>query len=304
MQKKSRSSTSFTRLMHSPAMWFVFLYLLVITVFVMYLVAWGFFTGLKSIDEFMDNMVFLPKGAPWKWAWDNFAFAFSNFAMTLVDDGGIRKVYLEEMFLHSVLFAVIAATLNTFVPCWMAYLSQRFPYKLSNIIYTITLVTMIIPITGSNVGMLKIMHDLNVYDTYFSLVLMKLGWTGTAYLVLHASFRGVSREYEESAKIDGAGNLTIFFRIMFPMIFPTAFTLFLLSFTGYWNDYMTPLIFLPSKYTIARGVYTLSMTTVNAFNRTPMKMATAYMSVLPMLIFFLAFHDKMLKTMTIGGLKE
>lgn len=299
-QKLAMSRKSWKQLFRNPALMFVFLFLLIDCLFVAILIFWGLSTSLKGIDDFMENMVFLPK----KFEWKNYAFAFRYFSMPLVNQSGVRQVYLEEMFFNSCIFSIGGSLVGAFCSCWMAYLTQRYRYKFSHIVYTGVLIVMIIPITGGNVGMIKVMSDLHLFGTWPSWMIMKFGFVNMYYLVFYAAFRGIPRDYEESAFMDGAGNFRIFLSILLPMVSSTFLTVFLLNFIGYWNDYMTPLIFLPEKYTISRGIYALSVTSINAFNRTPMKMATSYMCVIPMVILFVVFRERMMQSMSLGGLKE
>ena len=116
-------------------------------------------------------------------------------------------------------------------------------------------------------------------------------------------FEGIPKEYEEAAKIDGAGNWGIMLKIMFPMTWSTFFTVFMLCFIANWNAYTDVLLFLPSHPTLSLGVFELSRTTENGLSTVPMRMSAAVLGFLPPMILFLCFHKRLLVGLSSGGIK-
>ncbi|MBQ6980460.1 MAG: carbohydrate ABC transporter permease [Clostridia bacterium] len=241
---------------------------------------------------------------PWNWAWSNYVDVISQFHVPITTLSGSREVWFEEMILNSVLFAVIGSLIQTFSVCWVAYLTQRFKNKVSSIIYLVVIFVMIIPSFNSQASLLKISRALGVYDTMFSYYFMKISFTNYFYLVFFAAFRALPKDYDESALVDGAGDLVIFFKIILPLVSGVFLTIFLLSFMGSWNDYMTPIVFMPSKYTIAYGVFYLVNGNVQGLSRVPLKLAICYLFSLPILILFIFFRDRIMNSVNIGGIKE
>lgn len=275
-----------------------------ISLILIILILWGFFSSIKTIDDFIDNPVWLPTGMPWNWAWSNYVDVISQFHVPITTLSGSREVWFEEMILNSVLFAVIGSLIQTFSVCWVAYLTQRFKNKVSSIIYLVVIFVMIIPSFNSQASLLKISRALGVYDTMFSYYFMKISFTNYFYLVFFAAFRALPKDYDESALVDGAGDLVIFFKIILPLVSGVFLTIFLLSFMGSWNDYMTPIVFMPSKYTIAYGVFYLVNGNVQGLSRVPLKLAICYLFSLPILILFIFFRDRIMNSVNIGGIKE
>lgn len=281
--------------------WVLLIYLCLHSFLMLFLLLWGVSTSLKTVDDFMENAVWLPKG---HWAFENYKYVFQNFYAPIVTEEGLKRIGIEMLFLNSILYAGVTAIIQTFVHCWMAYLVQRFPNKFSKVIYSMVLIVNIVPIIGTNSSMLAMFKMMGIYDTFFSFYLMKFSFTHIAFFIFHAAFKGVSREFDEAARIDGAGEFRIFWNILFPMVWGVFLTFFLMSFIGFWNDYMTPLMYLPTHPTLAYGVYMLVNTTINGFNRTPMRMATCIVLVIPIIILFVFFRDKMMSQLNLGGIKE
>ena len=81
------------------------------------------------------------------------------------------------------------------------------------------------------------------------------------------------------------------------------FLIFLITFITYWNDYQTPLVYLPSYPTAAYGMLRLSKTIDNFYSSTPMIISGAVVLMVPVLVLFLCFHKRLLGNINIGGIK-
>ena len=303
------------RLGKSPLNWIICTYLIVHSLIFLFMIFWGISTSVKTIDDFMGyissngyvepNKIWLPRGKFSEWGWTNYVNVFKNFYVTVTSkEFGQKQIWMEGMILNSLLYAGVTAIIQTFSHCWVAYLCQRFKYKFSGFLFNMIIIVNIIPIIGTNASMLQVFKKLNIYDTFFSFYLMKFTFTSMPFFVFYASFKVIPKDFEEAAYLDGASDFKVFFTILLPMVSGTFLIFIITGFMGYWNDYMTPLIFLPTHPTFAYGVYTLVNTTINSFNRTPMRMATCVVLVVPIIILFLIFREKMMTSVRIGGMKE
>ena len=144
---------------------------------------------------------------------------------------------------------------------------------------------------------------LGLFDKFYGLWLMKANFLGLYFLVFHGIFKTLPMAYTEAAKIDGAGNLAVLLRIILPLVRNTFFTIMLINFIAFWNDYQTPLIYMPSYPTIALGMFYMASTTENGLSTVPMRMTGAMLMLIPILVLFLCFHKRLLGNLTVGGLK-
>lgn len=265
------------------------------------LMLWGFITSLKTRDDFYSNKLWLPKD----FAFSNYSYVWKNFVVTAIDSLG-RKVAIDiyGQTFNTILYAVGGALVTTICCCIVSYLTAKFNYVFSDIVYTVVIVTMVVPIIGSTPAMLKFLKWSGLYDTWIGTYLMKFNFLGLYYLVFHGVFKGISPEYSEAATIDGANEYQIFFKIMFPLVSTTFYTVFLIQFIGYWNDYTTALLYMPTHPTLAYGVYYMSTSFIAGLSSTPMRMVTCVILALPLTIFFIAFKDKIMGNVTMGGVKE
>lgn len=259
---------------------------------------WGALTAFKNQSDFRVNIIGLPK----QWVW-NFSFVFSKFTVSVQTANGEKIVGMGMMYVNSILYSVGCAFFQTLVPCLTAYMCARFKYKFSKIVHTTVIITMILPIVGALPAEIQMAKSLMLYDHVWGLWIMKANFLGMYFLVFYGMFKSLPMAYTEAAKIDGAGNLTVLFRIVMPLVRNTFLTVMVINFIGFWNDYQTPLIYMPSHPTVALGMYYMASTTLNALSTVPMRMAGAMLMLIPILIVFLLTHKRLLGNLTMGGIK-
>lgn len=298
--KKNNLSTHKIKRTISPLVVILLVVLMIYTVSLLAPLAWGLLTSLKDDNDFRNNLFGLPE----QWRFDNYAYAWRNFFVEVETAvGTTRKVYMPEMFFNSFLYALGCSFTATFTPCLAAYMTTKFPYKFSKIITYIVIFCMIIPIVGSLPSELQLAKSLGLYNQIWGLWIMKANFLGMYFLVFQAAFKGFPKDYAEAAKIDGASNLAIFFKIMLPLVKTTFLTVMLLQFIGFWNDYQTPLIFMPDKPTIAYGMFLFDRKTDTLLSTIPIKISGAMLMLMPILILFLTTNKRLMKNLTMGGLK-
>lgn len=282
---------------------FCILLLYVISIFLP--VLWGVITSLKDQTDFRVNVLGLPEGWPWEWHWDNFVKVFNGFYEQVTTVGvGRRRVYFSEMLLYTLLYAGGGAVIQALVPCVVAYLTARFRYKFSAVINGLVVVLMVVPIVGSAPSEMQILRALNMYDTIWGNYIQKFNFLGMYYLVFYAAFRSVPNDFFEAAYVDGASEMRVMVSIGMPMVRNVIGTVLLIKFIDFWNDYQTPLLYLPSYPTLARGVFRLSQNSQGDFATVPFRMAGCMFLAIPILILFLIFKEKLMGNLSMGGIKE
>ena len=275
--------------------------LLLHTISFMIPLIWSFFVSLKGKLEFRTNMFGLPK----EWLFSNYSMVLRAFFIKVDSGGTTRSVYVMEMLGNSIFYAVGCAFVQTTVQYVMAYLASRYKTKFSSVVYAIVLFAMAFPIVGSNASGLAIAEKLGLKDSILGMYLMKAYFLGMYFLVFFAQLKVFPKDFDEAAELDGASQFAIMWRIIFPMVKTTFFTIALLLFIGYWNDYQTPMLYMPNKPTLAYGLYYFAdLCRISVVSTTPMKLAACMMMMIPILILFLFFHKKLLGNISMGGLKE
>jgi ABC-type glycerol-3-phosphate transport system permease component len=167
----------------------------------------------------------------------------------------------------------------------------------------VVIITMILPIIGNLPSEIQVAKFLGFYDNVFGLAIMKGHFLGMNFLIYYAAFKGIPKDYAEAAEMDGASQWKVMTAIILPMVKSTISAIALLSFITYWNDYTTPMIYLPSRPTIAYGLYYFNQTTTNEANFVTVRIAASMLVSIPIFIVFLLFKDKLMGNFSVGGIK-
>ena len=216
------------------------------------------------------------------------------------------EVGILAMYGYTFLYAGGCAFTATFVPCITAYACARFNYKFSKLIHTVVIVVMMIPIVGSLPSEIEMARKFGVMNSIWGLWIMKANFLGLYFLVFYDIFKGLPVSFSEAAKMDGANNLQIFLKIAMPLIKNTFFTVLLIKFITFWNDYQSPKIFMPSYPTIANGMHYIMFLNADKgmiYTHVPARMAIVVLTAAPVTILFMVFQKRLLGNLTMGGVK-
>ncbi len=308
--------------------WF---FAIVLTVLVLYtalmfgLFLLGINISLKQVGDIqVDSNIFgLPNMKWWKFDLDypnnifgNYLFAMNNVKINK-QNGYYVGLFTKEMIskpikgnmlicsFYTILYAGGCALFGTFMPMYMGYLCSMYNNKVSKIIYAIVLFVIATPIVGAMPATIDLMRSLRLYDTFFGEFLRRATFTNMYFLIFFAYFQGLSKGFSEAAEIDGASQISVMFRIYLPLAMNIFFTVFLILFVSFWNDFTTPMMYLPSRPTLAYLIY--YSTTVNSganMNEAPKRLATLMVFAIPIIIVFVIFNKKLMTNLTMGGVKE
>lgn len=285
--------------------WFffvIFVILFLYTASLLIPVIWTFLTSVKDNDEYtiLDNIL----GWPSSWRWSNYATAYTNFYVPIQRNGQTYHYTMPYLFWNSILYSVGCAVAATITPCLVAYLCARYPFRFSKVVYAIVLVAMSLPIVGSLPSEIQMSKTLHFFDTFWGIWLMKANFLGIYFLVFYARFKTIPAAYSEAAKIDGASNTRVLWQVILPLAKDTLFTVFLLNFVTFWNDYQIPMVYLPSHPVAAYGMFLFQNSTVTEISYTPVKLAGILLMTLPILLISLIFSRRLMTNINVGGIKE
>ena len=219
---------------------------------------------------------------------------------------GANSATFIDIFINTFLYTVGGAFIMCFMPALTAYITAKYDYVWCKALHLINIVIMCIPIVGRYPTELTFLRNSGLYDNMFGNFIQKMTGGGTYYLVYYAFFKGVSDVYRDAASIDGASEWTITFRIYFPLAQKMILTVFLIQFVNLWNDYQTLYLYLPSYPTFAYMVFykVIEATDNTVFQELPMKTAACMFLSVPVLILFIIFKDKLMGSISLGGIKE
>ena len=264
-----------------------------------YVLLFGLINSLKDATDFE---WLNPFGFPHKefgWKFDNYSKVLKEFKVSSMSMGG-EEVGFMGMFVNSLLYAVFMSLFSMATQIMVAYAIAKYDFRLKPLLYGVAVIVMLLPIIGSLASEVQMADTFNFRNNLLGICLMKCKYAGLYFLVFYATFRSVSWTYADAAQIDGAGHLKIFIEIMLPLIKSTVFAVFILLFIEFWNDYYTPMIFLPQSPTMSYGLFVFQ--TDNRASQ-PIQLAACLLTCLPILVLFVVFKNKIMGNVTMGGLK-
>ncbi|MNO78269.1 L-arabinose transport system permease protein AraQ [compost metagenome] len=199
--------------------------------------------SLKSYPEYLMNPIGLVKDVQWS----NYVTAWTegNFA---------------NYFINSLVYTVVATILTILVSVMGAFPVARGYVKWSGFIYLFFLLSQFLPnpMVAQYKLMLSLRESLDVfgYDTKLGYIILKTSGTGVVFMMFVGYIKSISRELDEAAGMDGSGYFRYLFQIITPLMKPVIATGVILTAIGIWNDFVGPIMYLPSKanYPITFGL--------------------------------------------------
>ncbi len=268
----------------------VFLMFMSVALSYIYIFVWGFLSGLKTHDEVIMN----PFGFPEKAYFSHYLEVFTHLKVAGYDFFG--------MLLNSMYFSILGPLITNMMACMLAYATTKYRFPGSKLYGIIVTFIVILPIYGSGGSAYRLYYKLGLISSY-SQIILAFGGMNMTYLYFQAAFSNLSWGYAEAAFIDGANDYTVFFRIMLPQVMNVFGTLFILAWVGDWNNYSSPLIYLPKLPTLASGIYLFELN-MRYEVRMDLLYAAYMITAIPPLILFSVFNNALTSNLSMGGLKE
>ena len=256
-----------------------------------YPLLWLFASSMKSNDTMFKNVYSLipevfDMATNYKSAWS-----------------GLAGVSFMTFFGNTVLVTVVGMAGCVTVSLLAAYAFTRIKFKGSHFWFSCVMITMMIPSQVMVVPQYIILKKMNLIDTRIALVLPWFFGAAFFIFMLVQFFRGVPKELDEAAEIDGCGKISILFRILVPVVKPAIVTASIFAFYWIWQDFFQPLIFMSTtkKFTLSLALNMfLDPSTYNNYGGL---FAMSVLSLLPTIIFFIIFHRYLVDGIAMDGIK-
>lgn len=206
---------------------------------------------------------------------------------------------------NSLLVAVPATLFTAYFSALTAYGLAMYQFKGNKLIFTTILVFMMIPGQLGLIGFYNLCTKLHLVNSYIPLVIPAIAAPGTVFFLRQYVLSVLPPSLIEAARIDGAGELYSFHRIVLPVMSPGIATMSIMAFIGNWNSYLTPMIILNKndKFTLPVMMATLRASTDIQSNQGAIYLAVA-ISVIPILIVFCFCSKYIISSISAGSVKE
>ncbi|EHB63598.1 MULTISPECIES: carbohydrate ABC transporter permease [Paenibacillus] len=217
---------------------------------------------------------------------------------------GLQGVSFGRFFSNSLVISILSVIGNVVSCSLAAYAFSRLKFRLKGLWFSIMLVTIMLPYHVTLVPQYIMYNELHWINTYFPLILPKWLAHDSFFILLMVQFiRGIPRELDESATIDGCGQAQIFFRIVVPLLVPALITTSIFTFIWSWDDFFSQMIYLSKidLFTVQLGIRSLFDPSGQSDWGALLAMST--LSLLPVTIIFLLFQRYFLEGIATTGLK-
>ena len=204
--------------------------------------------------------------------------------------------------LNSFVVALITTLLVVLCASLAAYGCSKLPFTGRGVVYAFFIGALMIPKEIFIVPLFRIITKFDLVDTYAGMILPNVASTFGVFL-LKGFFDTVPDSIRESGKLDGAGEFTVFRKLVMPIVKPGIGALFILNFVNIWNDYLWQMLVARSKNMMTLMVGTASIMQEISPNY-GYKMAGAAVASVPLLIIFICFQRYFTSGITMGAVKE
>jgi multiple sugar transport system permease protein len=248
---------------------------------------WLVITSLKPADE-----IFASNWIPTEWRWDNYADVF-NFAPV--------ARWMWNTLVITVL-AVVAVLLSSSL---VAYGFARIRFRGRGALFALVMATYLLPGAVTMIPTFLIWNELGAVNTFWPLWAGNLFGSAFYIFMLRQFLLTTPQDLVDSARIDGAGFLRIYWTLMLPLIKPALVAVAIFEANAKWDDFMGPLIYLnrPDDYTLALGLGTMKESVQELGTQWSLLMAASVIFTIPMMVLFFLFQRYFMEGVTHSGIK-
>ncbi|HBG00930.1 MAG TPA: sugar ABC transporter permease [Firmicutes bacterium] len=205
-------------------------------------------------------------------------------------------------FQNSIMVSVAATVLTVFINAMAGYALAKFKFRGSNLVLPMFMATIMVPIEVIMVPIFIVLRTLGLYNSLWALIIAPAA-TPTGVFLIRQYLLSIPDSLMESACIDGAGEWTIFWKVIMPLAKPVLAVLSIFSFMWRWNDFVWPFIAISDsrKYTIQvaianfTGQYSVDWNSLLAMN---------VLAMIPVVLVFIMFQRYFMRGIALSGMKN
>lgn len=229
------------------------------------------------------------------------AFTLDNYANGWK---GLQGISFGRFFTNSWIISIMSVLGNVITCSLAAFAFARLHFKFRKIWFALMLVTIMLPYHVTLIPQYIIYDQLQWINTYYPLILPKWLAHDSFFILMMVQFiRGIPRELDESATIDGCGMWQIYFRIVLPLLVPALISAAIFTFIWSWDDFFSQMIYLSKidLFTVQLGIR--SMFDPSGQSDWGALLAMSTLSLVPITLIFLIFQRYFLDGIATTGLK-
>ncbi|MBP3937591.1 MAG: carbohydrate ABC transporter permease [Clostridia bacterium] len=224
-----------------------------------------------------------------------------NFQDLFLALDGLDVPFTRSVF-NSVFVTVVVVVLVILITCMAAYGLVKHKVPCGNLIFSLILMGMMFSPYVIQIPNYLIVNGLGMVDSYWALIIPKIAVAYNLFLV-RQFVQQIPDPFLEAARIDGAGEMHIFFKIVMPSLKPVIATLAVFSFVNNWNDYFTPLIFIQDEALKTLPLAMQMISSGNSIARAGAASAATFIMVLPTVLIYVLMQKHVVDSMAHSGIK-
>jgi multiple sugar transport system permease protein len=257
--------------------------------FMLYPILWMIANSFKSGREIFNSFSLIPS-----------SFNFSNYIRGWNYNNSIS---FSTFFGNSFLYTSIATCGAVLASALVAYGFARIRFWGNSALFGMMFLTMMLPYQVIMIPQFIIFQKIGWINTFLPLIVPQFGGQAFFIFLMVQFIRGIPKELDQSAMIDGCGKFSIFIRIIFPLITPALITSTIFSFYWRWDDFLGPLLYLnrPRNFTVSLALRMFSDPMTSTDWGAIFAMGT--LSLIPVFIIFIIFQKYIVQGMVTTGLK-
>lgn len=207
-----------------------------------------------------------------------------------------------KFFSNSLFVALLSSVGMVISSAFVAFGLARIKFKGRNFWFVMMIITMMLPGQVMMIPRFVLFNSMGWVGTFLPMIVPSFFAGGFNIFLIMQFIRGIPRDMDEAAKIDGCSWYGVFFRIIVPMIVPALVTVGVLTFMGSWEDFMGALLYLnkPAMYTVAYALKMFNDSSSTDFGAT---FAMSALSLVPVMVLFFFFQKNLVEGISIQGLK-
>lgn len=214
----------------------------------------------------------------------------------------MERAKIGRWFVNSVVTAGVATIGIMFISLLAGYSLGRMDFPGRKMLFFLTLSGIMMPVQAIMIPLFLTLKKMGMVNNYGGLILPQMAQAIAVFIIMQY-FKGIDKEFEEAARLDGASELQILFKVMAPMAAPALITVGIFHFTLIWNDFLWPLVIAQTDdmYTLPLGLVTLAGSDVNI--RYGPVMAANVIATLPVFVLYVIFQKYLGAGFAVGELK-
>ncbi|WNS45834.1 carbohydrate ABC transporter permease [Paenibacillus sp. MMS20-IR301] len=217
---------------------------------------------------------------------------------------GLQGISFSRFFLNSATISVLSVIGNIVTCSLAAYAFARLEFRFKSVLFACMLVTIMLPYHVLLIPQYIIFSKLDWVNTYLPLIVPKWLAHDSFFVLLMIQFiRGIPKELDESATIDGCGQGQLYFRIIIPLLVPALITTAIFTFIWSWDDFFSQMIYLSriNLFTVQLGIR--SLYDPSGSSDWGALLAMSVLSLVPIMTIFMLFQKHFLEGIATTGLK-